>query len=384
MKLERCFNIAALRDEARRRLPRPVFDYMDGGADDEVTLARNRSAFSEYELLPKVLNDVSRVDMSTTVFERKIDWPVMLSPTGLTRLFHPEAELAVAQAAGAMNIPYCLSTMGTTSIEDIGAASPAPKLFQLYIFRDRGLTLELIERARAAGHDGIVLTADVATQGNRERCRRSGMAVPIRFTLSSLLSFATHPQWSLPTLFGPKFEFANIMHRVDNLGGGSKTMFDFVDEQFDQTLNWADVEWLAAQWGGPLAVKGIMTVDDARRAVDSGATSVIVSNHGGRQLDGAPAVISQIPAIAEAVRDKATIICDGGVRRGTDIAKALALGAHACSIGRPYLYGLAAGGRQGVERALTLLRQEFDRAMRLMGTNAVSQLTGEVIRKRER
>lgn len=380
-RLERANNIADLRGLARRRLPRPIFDYIDGGADDEVTLERNVSAFSTYEIVPDVLTDVSRIKTQTTLFGEALEWPLMLAPTGLTRMFHGDAELAVARAAARHGLLYSLSTLGTTRLEELAEAFNGPKVFQIYIFKDRGLTAEFVARCKAAGFQGLALTVDTPVAGNRERDRVNGLSLPPRLTLRSMLSFAVHPSWSLPALRGSRFDFANVSHRVDALAEGPMSLFDYIGGQFDRSLTWADVEWLAREWGGPLAIKGVITPEDAKRAIASGASGVMVSNHGGRQLDGAPAPIEQIAAVREALGEGPDVICDGGIRRGSDIVKACALGATACSIGRPYLYGLAAGGEAGVDRALTLLHQEFERTLTLAGINDVAGLAGRHVRR---
>ncbi|MBY8821542.1 alpha-hydroxy acid oxidase [Sphingomonas colocasiae] len=379
-RLERAYNIADLRLMARRRLPRPIFDYIDGGADDEVTLARNMSAFSRYELVPDVLVDVSRIRTETRMFGQPAAWPLMLSPTGLNRMFHGDAELAVARAAARHGLPYGLSTLGTTRLEDLAKAFGGPKIFQIYIFKDRGLTAEFVARCKAAGFHGLALTVDTPVAGNRERDRVNGLAVPPRLTLRSMLSYARHPGWSIPALSAARFDFANVSHRVDALADGPMSLFDYIGGQFDRTLTWRDVEWLAAEWGGPLSIKGVMTPQDAKHAIAAGATGVMISNHGGRQLDGAPAPIDQVAPIREALGDGPDVICDGGIRRGSDVVKALALGATGCSIGRPYLFGLAAGGEAGVDRALTLLREEFDRTMVLAGIADIGEIQPRHIR----
>ncbi|RZJ00546.1 MAG: alpha-hydroxy-acid oxidizing protein [Brevundimonas sp.] len=379
-RLDRVINLADMRRLAGRRLPRPIFDYIDGGADDERALANNAEAFGRYEIVPDTLVDVSTIRTGTQLFGQPASWPLMLAPTGLTRMFHPGAEAAVARAAARHGLPYALSTLGTTRIEDWARDFPGPRVFQIYVFKDRGLTTEFVQRCKAAGVHGLALTVDTPVAGNRERDHRNGLSLPPRLTLSSLLSFALHPGWSLPALAGDRFEFANVSHRVDALAGTSMSLFDYIGSQFDRSVTWKDVEWLAAEWGGPLSIKGVMTAEDASRAVASGATGVMLSNHGGRQLDNAPAPVDQIAAVRDALGDKVEIICDGGARRGSDVVKALALGADGCSIGRPYLYGLAAAGEAGVDRALTLLRSEFERTLALMGVNDVAGLERRHIR----
>ncbi len=380
--LRRINNVADMRRAAARRLPKPIFDYIDGGADDELSMRRNAGAFADYELVPDVLNDVSCLRTKTTIFGQPSRWPLMLAPTGLTRMFHGHAELAVARAAARHGLLYSLSTMGTTRLEDLARAFAGPKVFQIYIFKDRGLTAEFVARCRDAGFHGLALTVDTPVAGNRERDRVSGLSLPPRLTLKSLLSFALHPSWSLPALTGSKFDLANVSHKVDALASGPMSLFDYIGGQFDRSVGWRDVEWLAREWGGPLAIKGVMTPEDARRSIASGATGVMISNHGGRQLDSAPAPVDQIGAVRNAVGDTADVICDGGIRRGSDVVKALALGATACSVGRPYLYGLAADGERGVEKVLTLLHEEFARTLTLAGVNDVSLLTRRHVRSR--
>lgn len=380
MQPQRANNTADLRLIARRRLPRPIFDYIDGGADDEVSLRRNVTAFASYELVPDVLNDVSTIRTEARIFGQRSRWPLTLSPTGLTRMFHDHAELAVARAVARHDLLYSLSTLGTTRLEEFARAFAGPKVFQIYIFKDRGLTAEFVQRCKDAGFHGLALTVDTPVAGNRERDRVSGLSLPPKLTLKSLLSFALHPAWSLPALTGSKFDLANVSHKVDALASGPMSLFDYIGGQFDRSVSWRDVEWLASKWDGPLAIKGVMTPEDARQSIASGASGVMISNHGGRQLDGTPAPVDQIEAVREAVGDGPDVICDGGIRRGSDIVKALALGATACSIGRPYLYGLAAGGEAGVDRALTLLRDEFERTLTLAGVNDIASLSRRHVR----
>ena len=382
MVLERSYNVSDVRKAAAAALPRPIFDYIDGGADDEITQRRNSDAFSGYDLLPSVLGTNQNTQVATRALGCKLSWPLMLSPTGLTRMFHDDAEMAVARAAERHGIPYCLSTMATTTIEDLAQATAGPKLFQVYIFKDRGLTNELVARAKACGYDGLVLTVDTPVAGNRERDRVNGLSLPPRFTSRNLLSFARHPAWAWGALRGRRFNFANVAHKIDKLSNGPMTLFQYIDEQFDQHIGWDDLERLASAWGGPLAVKGIMRPEDSVRAIRCGASAVMISNHGGRQLDGAPATIDQIAANAQALDGRGEIICDGGIRRGSDIVKALALGATACSIGRPYLYGLAAAGEKGVDHVLSILRAEFQRTLVLAGIKDISTITSDRIRPR--
>jgi len=374
MKVSNCRNTEDFRRLAKRRLPAPLFDYLDGGADDEVTLRRNTEAFDQVRLIPDVLADLSDLSLSTTVLGQQIDWPVFLSPTGMNRLFHHDGERAVCRAAAKFGTIYSLSTVSTVSIEEIGALTTAPKCFQIYIHRDRGLTREFVARCRAARFSALCLTVDTLVAGNRERDMVSGMTIPPRFTPASLLSFATHPGWALRYLTSEPFQLANVADRISEGSGKLTSVINYINQQFDRTITWKDAEQLIQDWGGPFAIKGIMSVADARRAVDAGATAIMVSNHGGRQLDGSTAPFDQLPAIVDAVGDQVEVILDGGVRRGTHVLKALAMGARACMIGRGYLYALAAGGQPAVERALQRLQGEVRRDMILMGSRSLDQL----------
>jgi len=380
MKLDSCFNLSELRRMARKKLPAPMFHYIDGGADDEWSLARNTSAFDNYEFLPQYLKDVENVDLSTKLLGATLDLPVFLAPTGMSRLFHHHKEIGVARAAAKFGTLYSLSTVGTTSLEEIAGLSDTPKMFQLYILKDRGLTREFVERCKAANYQAICLTVDTPLAGNRERDIVHGMTMPPRFGLKSLWSFATHPEWAINVIRHRDFQLANVAHRVDAIGSGTTSLVQYVNEQFDRTVNWDDAAWLAEQWPGPFVIKGLQTADDARSAVEIGASAIMISNHGGRQLDAAPAPIDCIAPMRDAVGDAVELIVDGGIRRGTHILKALALGANACSIGRPYLYGLAAGGQAGVERVLGLLREELKRNMALLGCNSIKEVTADRVR----
>jgi L-lactate dehydrogenase (cytochrome) len=380
MGLKRCHNVMDLRGRAMAMLPAPLFHYMDGGSDDEWSLRNNSTAFQRHNLVPEYLVDVSEIDLSTRVLGCDLKLPFFLSPTGMSRLFHHEKELAVARAAQRFGTLYTLSTLATTSLEDIAAAVSSPKMFQIYILKDRGLTIEFVDRCKAAGYAALCLTVDMPGAGNRERDLRTSMQMPPKWTLKSLASFAAHPQWSLNYLRHPGFALANVAHRVDALGGGSMGLIDYVNSQFDRTVTWDDAEWLVKQWNGPFVIKGLMSPGDAARARDIGATAVMISNHGGRQLDGAPAPIDMVAPMRDKVGDALELIVDGGIRRGTDIIKALALGASACSIGRAYLYGLAAGGEARVAHALTLLRDELLRDMALVGRRRIADLGPGLVR----
>lgn len=374
MGINHCWNIMDFRALAKARLPKPLFHYMDGGADDEWSLRNNTAAFDRYELMPSYLRDIATVDLRTRVLGVEMSMPVFLSPTGMSRLFHHDKEIAVARAAAEAGILYTLSTMGTTSLEDVARASNGPRMFQIYILKDRELTREFVQRCKAAGYDALCLTVDTPLAGNRERDRRTGMTMPPRFTLASLLSFFMSPHWSLNYLRDRNFALANVVHRVDALGGGSMGLVDYVNSQFDRTVTWDDAAWLAREWGGPFVIKGLQSPADAKRAVEIGASAIMISNHGGRQLESAPAPVDCIPAIRDAVGDGLELIVDGGVRRGVHVLKALALGANACSFGRPYLWGLAAGGKAGVDRVLMLMRAELERSLALMGKTSLRDL----------
>lgn len=383
--LQRCHNINDLRRVAKRRVPSPMFNYLDGAADDEVTLARNVGDFAQYELLPRFLVDVSDIDPATTVMGQPVSMPLILAPTGMSRLFHRDGELAVARAAARAGTIYSLSTVSTYSIEDVASACLGPKWFQIYVFKDRGLITEFIDRCRAANYHALCLTIDLPLPGNRERDLRTGMTIPPKFTAAGWLDFCFHPIWSLGYVSSPPFSLANVAHRVRTVSKDDvSTLVSYIGGQFDRTVTWDDAALMIEQWQGPFAVKGIMTVDDAKRAVDIGATGIIVSNHGGRQLDHAPSPISMLPEIVAAVDGRAEVILDGGVRRGTDVLKAVALGATACMTGRSYLFGLGAGGETGVDWALGLLRQEIVRDMALLGVRRVKEITKDYVRARNR
>jgi len=374
MNLKDCHNFEDFRKLAKKKLPSPIFHYIDGGSDDEVTLNRNTEAFNDYDLIPNVLNDVSNVDMSTTVLGEKIDFPLFPSATAMHRLYHHEGERASARAVEKMGTIFGTSTMGTVSIEEIGQINKGPKSFQLYIHKDRGLTDNLLERCKKAGFTSLCLTVDTVVAGNRERDRRTGFTTPPKLTLGSLLSFALHPVWTFNHLIHEKFKLANIIHMTQKGTSIDKSVIDYINEQFDPAMNWNDAEYCVKKWNGPFALKGVMSVEDAKKAIDIGCSAVIISNHGGRQLDGSRAPFDQLTEIVDAVGDKIEVILDGGVRRGTHVLKALSLGAKACSFGKGYLFALAAGGQKGVEKILENMKTEINRDMKLMGCKNLSEL----------
>jgi L-lactate dehydrogenase (cytochrome) len=360
-------------------LPRPIFDYMDGAAETESTARRNRDQFDAAPIIPKCLVDVATVKTCTPVLGVNLEWPLICAPTGASRFYHPDGELAVARAAAKAGIMYCASTMSTHSLEAIVAASAGPKMFQLYIFKDRGVTRALIERAKAAGYDALCLTVDAAVRGKRERELRSGMGVPLALRPEGFASFALHPRWLVGQAQKGAWSMPNFVEAT-----GSNDIVDhtrFVGGQLDASVSWNDVGALMEAWGKPFAIKGVMSVEDARRAADLGVSAIIISNHGGRQLDGAAATIEVLSETAAAVGDRVDIIVDGGIRRGVHILKALALGAKACAVGRPYLYGLAAGGEAGVARALEILRTEFTTGMKLAGCVDARTVSADVVRQ---
>jgi len=374
MNLKDCHNVEDFRKLAKKKLPSPIFHYIDGGSDDEVTLKRNTESFNSCDLVPNVLSDVSNINLSTTVLGQKIDFPLFLAATAMHRLYHHHGEEATAKAAEKMGTIFGTSTMSTTSIEKIGKLTNGPKLFQLYIHKDRGLTDNLIERCKQSSFNSMCLTVDTVVAGNRERDHRTGFSTPPRLTLGSLLSFVTHPAWSLNYLFGSKFKLENIIHMTDKGSSIDKSVMDYINEQFDPSMNWKDAEYCVKKWGGPFALKGVMSVEDAKKAIDIGCSAIMISNHGGRQLDGSRAPFDQLAEIVDAVGDKIEVILDGGVRRGTHVLKALALGAKACSFGKGYLFALGAAGQQGVEAILQKIKEEINRDMILMGCKSVKDL----------
>ena len=382
LSLSRCNNINDLRSLAKRRLPRSMFHYIDGGADDEVTLRRNTDAFDDYEIQPRFLRSVDEIDTTVTLFGKKLDIPFFIAPTGMSRLFHHTKENAVARAAAKFGTAYSLSTLGTASLEEIAKETDGPKIFPIYILKDRELTREFVERCKAANYDVLCLTVDVPLAGNRERDKVTGMTMPPRFTMKSLFSFVTHLNWTFNLLLHPDFRLANVVHRVDALGKGAMGLIEYVNGQFDRTVTWDDAARLIQQWGGPFVIKGVLTAEDAKRAREIGATALMISNHGGRQMDGVPAAIDCLAPIKDVVGSDMELILDGGIRRGTHILKALALGADAVSIGKAYLYGLAAGGQKGVELALQILKDELERDMALMGCGTIQELSKEFVKHR--
>lgn len=379
--LKNCNNIAELRRRAQSKLPAPMFHYIDGGADDEWTMRRNTSAFEEWELLPSYLRNIESIDLSTQVLGTQLELPFFLAPTGMSRLFHHHKEFGACRAADRYGTLYSLSTLATTSLEDIAAASKGPKMFQIYILKDRELTKEFVQRCKASHYQALCLTVDTPLAGNRERDLVHGMTMPPKITPGNFFSYGFSFEWVWNLIRDPDFKLANVVHRVDALGKGAMALIEYANAQFDRTVTWEDAAWLAEQWDGPFVIKGLQTAEDAKRARDIGASAIMVSNHGGRQLEATPAPVDCIPALRDAIGNDLELIVDGGIRRGTHVIKALALGANACSIGRPYLYGLASGGQAGVERALEILKTEIERSIALLGVSSVGDLGTDHLRR---
>ena len=378
-RLRGAASVDDLRAVARRRMPRGVFDYIDGGAEDEVSLGRNVAAFHRAEFRPRVLRDVGVVDPSTSLLGRPLPLPLVLAPTGFTRIAHPDGELAVARSAARAGLPYTLSTMSTRSIEEVAAVSAGPKWFQVYVWRDRGLLRAMLDRAAAVGYEAIMLTVDTAVLGRRERDVRRGFTLPPKIGLGTLIDGAVHPGWTWDFVRAEPITFANMTGSGAGDGTEAVNLSTYINSQFDPALSWRDIEWFRDAWPGPVILKGIQTVADARLAADAGVAAVALSNHGGRQLDTAPVPLELVGPVADAVGGRVQIICDGGVRRGSDVVKAVALGANACMIGRAYLYGLGAGGERGVDHVLGLIDEGVRRTMALVGCRTVADLGPELI-----
>ena len=368
-------NIEDLRRLALRRLPRGVFNYIDGGAEDEVTLRANSDAFRRWNFAPRVLADVSQVDTGVTLLGRRLPFPLVLAPTGFARMADPEGELAVARAAARAGVPFSLSTVATRSIEEVAAAADDGALwFQLYVLRDRGMVRELVQRAAAAGYQALMPTVDIPVPGRRERDVRHGFTLPPQLGPGTIVDGIRHPGWTWRFLRSDPIVFSNVGAGAAGDGSTPVALSSLINTLFDPAFTWRDLAWLREIWEGALVVKGIQTVADARLAADHGCDAIVLSNHGGRQLDGAPPILDLVAPVVDAVGGRVAVICDGGVRRGGDIVKALALGAHACMAGRAYLYGLGAGGEAGVDYSIAVLAEEMARTMALLGCRTVAQL----------
>jgi L-lactate dehydrogenase (cytochrome)/glycolate oxidase len=376
-----CFNFHDFRRLAKRRLPGPIFDYIDGAADDEFTYRRNTKSFETVDLVPNVLRGVEDVDLSVTVMGQKLALPVYCSPTALQRLFHHDGERAVGAAAAKFGTMFGVSSLGTVSLEDIRATCDTPQVYQFYFHKDRGLNSAMMRRAREAGVNVMMLTVDSITGGNRERDLRTGFSIPFRLTLAGMLQFVIKPAWGINYLTHEKFRLPQLDQHVD-MGGGAMSISRYFTEMLDPSMDWDDVAGMVREWGGPFCLKGVMSVEDARRAIDIGCTGIVLSNHGGRQLDGSRAGFDQLAEIVDAVGDRIDVMMDGGVQRGSHVLKALSVGAKAVGLGRYYLFPLAAAGQSGVERALTFMRNELVRDMKLMGCRSVDQLSRANLRWR--
>jgi len=378
-RLAKVGNVDDLRLLAKRRLPGGVFDYFDGAAEDEVTKIENSSAFAKVELRPRVLVDVSSIDTSTTIMGQPVPFPIALSPTGFTRIAHPAGELAVARVAGAVNLPYTLSTLGTRSIEEVAKVATGPLWYQLYVWKDRGLSRELVERARDNGYKAIMLTVDTPVFGRRERDVRRGFTLPPKIGLETFVDGILHPKWTWDFVRSEPITFSAVAGRKSVDGSTAVTLSDYVNSQFDPTLSWKDLDWIREVSGLPLMLKGIQSVEDAKLAVELGVDAIALSNHGGRQYDGAPAPVALLPRVVDAVGDSIEVLVDGGVRRGSDVVKACALGARAVMFGRPYLYGLGAGGEMGVRWAIDHITSGVTRTMGLIGETSITKLSPGVV-----
>jgi L-lactate dehydrogenase (cytochrome) len=381
MRLADCHNFHDFRRLAKKRLPGPIFDYIDGAADDEVTCRRNTEAFERCDLVPNVLRGVKDIDLSVMVMGQKLALPFYCSPTALQRLFHHAGERAVAAAASKFGTMFGVSSLGTVSIEELRKAYPTPQCYQFYVHKDRGLNRAMLQRAKSAGIDVMMLTVDSITGGNRERDLRTGFSIPFRLTLGGMLQFAIKPMWALNYLTHEGFKLPQLDEHVD-MGGGTISIGRYFTEMLDPALDWKYVEEMVREWNGQFCLKGVMSVEDAKRAIGIGCTGIVLSNHGGRQLDGSRSGFDQLAEVVDAVGDKIDVMMDGGVQRGTHILKALSLGAKAVGVGRAYLFPLAAAGEAGVERALALMRAELERDMRLMGCSSMKQLSRSNLRFR--
>ena len=374
MNLNDCYSFNDFRKLAKKNLPAPIFHYIDGGSDDEVTLKRNTESFLKCDLVPNILASVGEPDLSTTVFGQKIDMPLFLSPVAMQRLFHHEGDIASAKAAEKFGTFYSMSTMANSSIEEISNISGGPKMFQIYIHKLKGLTDNLIDRCKSSGFKSMCLTVDTVTAGNRERDHYWGFATPPKLNIKSILGFMKRPKWAFNYLIHKKFEMANVKSFTKKGTSIATDVMEYINEQYDPAMSWKDAEYCIKRWGGPFAIKGLMSVEDAKRAVDIGASAILLSNHGGRQLDGSRSPFDQLPAIKDAVGDKLEIILDGGIRRGTHVLKALSLGATACSFGKGFLFALGAGGQEGVEMLLKRMKDEITRDMILLGCKSIKEL----------
>jgi L-lactate dehydrogenase (cytochrome) len=381
MRLSDCHNFHDFRELAMRRLPGPIFNYIDGAADDEVTYRRNTASFDNCDLVPNILRGVESVDLSVTVMGQELAVPFFCSPTALQRLFHHQGERAVAAAASKQGTLFGVSSLGTVSMEELRKLYSTPQVYQFYFHKDRGLNQAMLQRAKDAGIDIMMLTVDSITGGNRERDLRTGFSIPFKLTVGGMLQFAIKPMWGINYLSHESFSLPQLDEHVD-MSGGAMSIERYFTEMLDPSMNWDDVEEIVRFWDGQFCLKGVMSVADAKRAAEIGCTGIVLSNHGGRQLDGSRTPFDHLAEVVDAVGDRLDVMMDGGVQRGTHVLKALSLGARAVGVGRFYLFPLAAAGQAGVERALALLRAEIERGMKLMGCTSVDQLSRENLRFR--
>jgi L-lactate dehydrogenase (cytochrome) len=381
MRLHDCYNFHDFRRMAEKRLPGPIFNYIDGAADDEVTYRRNTAAFDTCDLVPNVLRGVGDVDMSVTVMGQKLALPFYCSPTALQRLFHHQGERAVAAAAGKFGTMFGVSSLGTVSLEEARRISDGPQVYQFYFHKDRGLNREMMTRAKQSGIEVMMLTVDSITGGNRERDKRTGFAIPFKLNLAGITQFAVKPSWAINYVTHEAFRLPQLENHID-MGRGAMSISRYFTEMLDPSMTWDDVAEMVQYWGGQFCLKGVMSAEDAKRAVEIGCTGIVLSNHGGRQLDGSRTAFDQLAEIVDAVGDRIDVIMDGGVQRGTHVLKALSLGAKAVGLGRYYLFPLAAAGQAGVERALDMMRIEIERGMKLMGCASVGELNRDNLRFR--
>lgn len=384
-RLNSAANVSDLRAIAKRRLPAGVFDYIDGAAEDELAMNRNASRFADRTFVPRVLRDVTNIDASTTILGAKVPMPLIIAPTGFPRIAHPEGELATARAAAKAGIPFSLSTMGTRSIEEVAEVCDGRKWFQVYVWRDRELTKDMLARCKASGFEALYITVDTAVLGRRERDVRRGMTLPPKLGLNTFIEGALRPEWVWEFLRSDPIVFSNVAVSTARLSNGAEdgssavSLAEYINSQFDPGLSWDDVAWIRSEWDGPVILKGVQSVADAKIAAGEGIEAIALSNHGGRQLDSSPAIIDLVAPVADAVGDDIEIYCDGGVRRGSDVLKAIALGADACMIGRPHLYALAAGGERGVDHLLDFFQSGLEQTMALAGIASIADADRSLI-----
>ncbi len=381
MRLEHCHNFQDFKTLAKRRLPSPIFNYIDGAADDETTYRQNTASFERCDLVPNVLRGIETVDMSVTVLGQKLAMPIYCSPTALQRLFHHEGERAVAAAAAKYGTMFGVSSLGTVSLEELRKVHDTPQVYQFYFHKDRGLNRAMMQRAKEAGVNVMMLTVDSITGGNRERDLRSGFSIPFQLSLGGMMQFASKPMWGINYVTHERFKLPQLDNYVD-MSGGAMSIAQYFAEMLDPSMNWDDVAEMVRMWDGQFCIKGVMSIDDVKRAIEIGCTGIILSNHGGRQLDGSRAAFDQLAEIVDAAGDRIDVIMDGGVQRGTHVLKALSLGAKAVGVGRYYLFPLAAAGQAGVERALGHMRAEIERDMKLMGCRSIDELSRKNLRFR--